>query len=79
MNFKKPKEQVAADAAQAAYVKIQYQLQQINNGNVGQVGYAVTQAVADGVGAAILSMMKDMYTDQEFEEDIGIGDRDELK
>ena len=75
MNFKKPKQQVAQDAANRAQNIIMNSLSVHNNGNVGGIGYSITTAISDGIKEAILSMMDDMYTDQEFEEDIGLRDK----
>ena len=76
MNFKKPKEQVAQDAAWRAFNRIQSNLVQHNNGNVSGIGYNISQAISDGIKEAILSMMEDVYTDAEFEEDLGLTKKD---
>jgi uncharacterized protein YjgD (DUF1641 family) len=75
MNFKKPKEQIASDAANRAYNKIQTNLAQMHNNSMSMMGYTVSQAISDGIREAILSMVEDTYTDQEFEQDIGLRDK----
>jgi hypothetical protein len=77
MNFKKPKEEVAADAAQRAMYTIQTQLHQLTYGGSfepSSVTYILTQAISLGIKEAMLSMMEDVYTDAEFEQDIGLKD-----
>jgi len=75
MNFKKPKNQVALDASWAAYNQINYQLIQINNGNIGNVGFVISEAIRVGIEEAIKSMLDDIYTDAEFEEDLGLAEK----
>ena len=75
MKFKKPKEQVASDAANKAYNKIQSKLAQMHHNSMSTMGYDITQAISDGIREAILSMIEDTYTDQEFEQDIGLRDK----
>lgn len=72
MNFKKPKEQVARDAANRAQAAITYNLRMQGGGNLSSVGYVVTQAITEGINVAILSMIEDVYTDVEFEEDLNL-------
>ena len=75
MNFKRPKHEVASDASWRAMYAIQEQLNQINNGNIVNVGSTVTNAIRMGIEQALLSMMDDIYTDAEFEEDMGLKDK----
>jgi len=75
MNFKKSKNQVVNDATAAAHSRISYSLQQVNNGNISNVGDVVRQAIIDAIGEAIRSLVNDTYTDQEFEEDMTLRDK----
>ena len=75
MNFKKPREQVAKDAAHKAFNAIQSNMHQHNNGNLSGIGYSISQAVQMGIEEAIKSMIEDMYTDVEFEEDLQLRDK----
>jgi hypothetical protein len=79
MNFKKPKEHVIADAQIAAEnilasafnnLKYGYRSNSIDS-TLDQIQYAVSTAIA----SSIRSLVENTYTDQEFEEDIGLKDK----
>lgn len=74
MNFKKPKQLVADDARNAAERAAHSTLAQLTYGGANNSPYGVTsivaQAIAEGLRAGIESVIKDMYTDAEFEEDL---------
>lgn len=76
MYLKKSKQQIASDAASRARNLITSQLHQHNNGNLGGIGHSIANAVEDGIREAISSMMEDIYTDAEFEKDIGLTKQD---
>lgn len=78
MNFKKPKNLVADDARNAAQQAAQHTLAQLTYGGANNSPYGVTnivaQAIAEGIRAGIESVIKDMYTDVEFEQDLTLRD-----
>lgn len=83
MMLKKPKQQVLDEIYNAAESKIRYNLQN-NLGaglqmNVGSVTYAIQQAIADAVREGFSVMIDNIYTDAEFEEDIGLREKNETQ
>jgi hypothetical protein len=70
MNFKKPIEQVAQDAAYEAFNKASSMIGNTAYTPPGQLGQNISMAIQEGVKAALLSMMQQVYTDAQFEEDI---------
>ena len=75
MNFKKPKHQVIQDASWNAYNAIQYNLMQMYSGPITNIGPMVSEAIRIGIEQALTSMINDIYTDAEFEEDINLRDK----
>jgi hypothetical protein len=78
MNFKKPKTEVIEDAVYAASTELDSMVYNLKQGvmhsgpssNIDTIHYGLTQAFRK----AIQSLVESTYTDQEFEEDIGIGE-----
>ena len=79
MNFKKPKDQVIYDADQAANNALYNGFSQLKNGmmgntpgsNIDTIQYTIQRAI----GEAIRSVVENVYTGEEFEDDIGIGSK----
>ena len=79
MNFKKPKQRVLDEAWIAAENMIRHTLRaQIPYGptmNHDNMINMVTIAVAGGIREALMVVVDNIYTDAEFEEDIGLRDK----
>ena len=75
MNFKKPKQQLASEASWRAYNKITSNLNSLQYSN--QTGFApiIAEAVRDGIEEALNSLIENIYTDQDFEEDLTLRDK----
>jgi hypothetical protein len=79
MNFKKPKQQVLDEAQMRAEDRIRGVLRNTlfqgasmdPNSTINLLTFAISQGIAE----ALKSMMENVYTDQEFEEDIGLRDK----
>jgi hypothetical protein len=79
MMFKKPKQDVLDEIFMVVDNKINYTLQSnlgsSININTGSVSYAIKQAIAEGIREAFSVMIDNVYTDAEFEEDIGLREK----
>ena len=79
MNFKKPKQEVINDAYNAAngmiysaFENVKYgYVQNTNSSNIDALRHGITE----GIRMAIQSLVENTYTDQEFEEDMGLKDK----
>ena len=80
MNFKKPKEQVIRDAETAANIRLSNAMGDIKY-NISikpehlQILDQLQWSIATAIGTAIRSVVDDMYTDQDFEEDMTLRDK----
>lgn len=72
MMFRVNKALVAANAASTARSRIQYTMSQLNSSPMSSFSIHISQAIQEGIEAAIESLIKDIYTDAEFEEDMGL-------
>jgi hypothetical protein len=72
MNFNKPKHQVINDAHIRAMEAVNYNMNQLAFTQTGSVKDVVGRAISDGIRAAIDSLVNDTYTDEQFEQDIGL-------
>lgn len=89
MMFKKPKEKILQDiwtkAQAAAYSNVynDYNLQQIISTSLLVNQNAMSSVIANAVGFAVQAALKEMieqiYTDAEFEEDIGLREKNETQ
>lgn len=73
MNFKKPKQEVLNEIQARAQQAMQYELSGMHmmidtNSFVWQLQTAISKGIAEGFKV----MMENQYTDQEFEQDIGL-------
>ena len=79
MNFKKPKQQVIDEAAYAASGQIYHAIGNIKNGYMNEAPNSMLDQLAWGIEAAVRSAVKSIventYTDQEFEEDLNLKDK----
>lgn len=79
MNFKKPRRQVLDEAQKVAEDRIRSMMYSITGHGASMdpnsVVNTLTMAVSFGIAGALESMMDNVYTDQEFEEDIGLRDK----
>jgi hypothetical protein len=75
MNFKKPKIDVINEAQTAAMGAMFNQLNMIKNGSVSSVAESIGYMVTYAIDAAIVSLVNNIYTDQEFEEDLTLRDK----
>jgi hypothetical protein len=79
MNFKKPKQQVIEDASYAASNEISSAFSNIKSNymytNAGSVIDNMQYAISSGIRKAVESIVNNTYTDEEFEEDINLRDK----
>lgn len=76
MKLNKTKTEIVSDATQAASVAIDCVLHELHDKLHWSVSNALRKAILDGIRESLAVVMSNMYTDQEFEKDIGIGDSD---
>ena len=70
MNFKKPKGDVIADANEAVYATVR---EFFNNRQGCEFNTdLLCDAITFAMDSAVVSLVNNIYTDQEFEEDIGL-------
>lgn len=83
MNFKRPKEEVIMNAREAASSKLAGQLTtmvyQIRSSSFSNIDSNLQTflsnlewQISDAIGSAVRSIVEDTYTDNEFEEDMGL-------
>jgi len=80
MNFIKPKEQLLAEIRSNAEYKIRDTL--LGSGLFGHNSFtnenvvnALTFAMSNGIAEATKTLIENIYTDQQFEEDIGLREK----
>ena len=72
MNFKEPKQVVISNAYTAAQFAVNVSLSNYQNESHNALRFTIERAIGDGIRAAIESLVKDIYTDEEFERDINL-------
>ena len=72
MNFKKPKRQVIDDAHAAAYSIVVSNLNQLHSSPMNSLHNTLERTIANAIEAAIASLVHDIYTDEEFEQDLNL-------
>jgi hypothetical protein len=73
MNFKKPKEELL-QAIRDSALSATY-LSDIHNYPINSMGDMIQRSIANAVVAGFRTMIENTYTDQEFEQDIGLRDK----
>lgn len=72
MNFKKPKGQVIHEANAAAFEVVRHRINTIRYSSPASGLDAMGDMMVFAIDAAIVSIVNNMYTDDEFESDIGL-------
>lgn len=72
MNFKKPKSEVIQDATKAAFSAIDNHMYNIQSGPINSIGNSVANMMKFAIDAAVVSLVNNVYTDEEFEKDLNL-------
>jgi hypothetical protein len=70
MNYIKSRDEVLKEVKDRVYLTISYNMTNVHNQSMSNIGYTIQNAIADGITEGIKVLMENTYTDQQFEQDI---------
>lgn len=79
MNFKKSKQDLGDAIYNAVSGEVYSRLSALHGQPMTGLGPVIAEAIACGARKAVEILMENTYTDQEFEEDIGLREKNETK